>query len=153
MTTDSDVIRWVITGLALTLGVFGVWSQNRDIQRSLKQQFARQVFNTPQGPVTGESLVVVRKRLKTILINRSGYVLSDVPYGGGDAFWYCVGPGPSYFLAIAVFERSKAKDTVNWIVRPLSEPQMRAAVGFGSTVRRKLADATARFAAPANADA
>jgi hypothetical protein len=45
-----------------------------------------------------------------------------------DAFLYCVGPGPSYFLAIAIARTGFGAVSVDWVVRPLTEQRMRGAL-------------------------
>jgi hypothetical protein len=55
-----------------------------------------------------------------------------------DAFWYCVGPGPSWYLAIPVSRRNGFQWDVEWVVRPLDESRMRAALN-GDTEALRLA--------------
>ncbi|QGW63906.1 hypothetical protein GOY17_02625 [Lysobacter soli] len=41
---------------------------------------------------------------------------------------YCVGPGPSYFVAIAIAQTGFGAVSVTWVVRPLTEERMRGAL-------------------------
>ncbi|MFC5570178.1 hypothetical protein ACFPN1_08920 [Lysobacter yangpyeongensis] len=55
----------------------------------------------------------------------------NIPVGPrhiSDSFWYCVGPGPSYFLAIPLVEAGLGRVKVSWVVRPLAAERMRAAL-------------------------
>ena len=45
-----------------------------------------------------------------------------------DSFWYCVAPGPSYFLAIPFVTVGMGRVDVRWVIRPLSEERMRGAL-------------------------
>ncbi|TKR29533.1 hypothetical protein FCE95_15480 [Luteimonas gilva] len=42
------------------------------------------------------------------------------------SFWYCVGPGPSYFLAMPLLTTRFGGASVKWVIRSLSEDRMRA---------------------------
>ncbi len=62
-----------------------------------------------------------------------------------DAFWYCVGPGPSWYLAIPISSRSGFHWDVEWVVRPLDESRMRAALdGDAEALRLAFGEDTAR---------
>ncbi|HEY0504170.1 MAG TPA: hypothetical protein VGD42_11825 [Lysobacter sp.] len=100
----------------------------RRLQGALRMTFARLEFETPQGRVPGSALRVVK-------ISRQAAGFSDDEayrlFGDRqmpDAFWYCVGPGPSYFLAIGRANAHWRGVAVDWIVRPLSEERMRGAL-------------------------
>lgn len=87
--------------------------------QALQSSFARHTFGTPDGPVSGASLRVVKTS------NQVSRHTSPVP---AEVFWYCVGPGPSYFLAIAQIGMNRRRFEVDWTVRPLTEERMRAAL-------------------------
>lgn len=105
--------------------------ENRRIERELRQSFARQTFQTELGPISGAALKVVKMHQERSGLRRRDPVLELAfrgdPYGG-DAFWYCVGPGPSYFLAIALLQAGSGPVDVQWVVRPLTEARMRGAL-------------------------
>lgn len=62
-----------------------------------------------------------------------------------DAFWYCVGPGPSWYLAIPISRRNGFQWDVEWVVRPLDESRMRAALsGDTEALRLAFGEQTAR---------
>ncbi|MCD7097821.1 hypothetical protein [Stenotrophomonas sp. MMGLT7] len=86
---------------------------------ALQSSFAAHRFDTPDGPVGGASLRVVKAS------NQVSRHTSNVP---AEVFWYCVGPGPSYFLAIAQVRMKGRRFEVDWTVRPLTEERMRAAL-------------------------
>ena len=48
--------------------------------------------------------------------------------GPEDAFWYCVGPGPAWYLVIPLSWRRGFGWKVEWVVRPLDERRLRAAL-------------------------
>ncbi|MBB3278043.1 MULTISPECIES: hypothetical protein [Pseudoxanthomonas] len=46
------------------------------------------------------------------------------------AFWYCVGPGPNYYVAVAEYQRNGWRSgRYQWVVRPIDEERMRGALG------------------------
>jgi len=107
----------------------------------LRASFDALRFTTPAGPVHGDALDVVK------ISHQFG---QETPYYGGrgpahwDAFWYAVGPGPSYFLAICMVDTSKVEVPPQWTIRQLDEIQMRAALmddpaanalAFGGAIR------------------
>lgn len=62
-----------------------------------------------------------------------------------DAFRYCVGPGPSWYLTISVSRRNGFQWNVDWVVRPLDEGRMRAALsGDTESLRLVFGEQTAR---------
>lgn len=92
---------------------------------ALRASFDALRFNTPAGTVRGDALDVVK------ISHQFG---QEVPYSGGrgpqhwDAFWYAVGPGPSYFLVICMVETNEPENPPRWTIRELDESQMRAAL-------------------------
>lgn len=58
----------------------------------------------------------------------------------GEVFWYCRGPGPTWFLAIPTVECSDSIYEVSWVVRPLTEQRMRAALQFDRKACRRAFD-------------
>nr|WP_295376375.1 hypothetical protein [Pseudoxanthomonas sp.] len=46
------------------------------------------------------------------------------------ALWYCVGPGPSYYVAVAQYVRNGWRSgRYDWVVRPLDAERMRGELG------------------------
>lgn len=129
-----DAVRWMLlvwlaTFVISTILVAWVVLWHRlDFQRDrshLQAAFDALWFDTPIGRVTGEALTVVK-----VAYQIDEAMLASATYGGParwDALWYAAGPGPSYFLAICVLDAGTT-DAAHWIVRPLDEPRMRAAV-------------------------
>jgi hypothetical protein len=105
--------------------------ENQRVERELRRSFARQTFQTALGPISGAALKVVKIHQAPSGVRRRDPLFEltfrDDPYGG-DAFWYCVGPGPSYFLAIALLQAGSGKVDAQWVVRPLTEARMRGAL-------------------------
>jgi hypothetical protein len=100
-----------------------------DFQRDrshLQAAFDALWFDTPIGRVTGEALTVVK-----VAYQIDEAMLASATYGGParwDALWYAAGPGPSYFLAICVLDAGDPLLAPRWVVRPLDERHMRAAL-------------------------
>lgn len=144
MDTAFLIIVLTIMVIQTVLG----WRRHARLQRKLDEHFARQSFNTPNGVVTGAALQVVRKRQRWMFLPRRSWSIWDPSPERGDAFWYCVGPGPSCFLMLPVVTQSWNQDRVQWIQRPLSETQIRVAIGGSQAVQRRLAQALEHFAGP-----
>lgn len=107
--------------------------------RRLEESFARHRFDTPDGPLTGTELRVVK-----IVRMQHSEDLTQAGIGSADAFWYCAGPRRTFFLAIAVLHKRWGQTrSVEWVIRPLTEQAMRgalvgdrkaAAVAFGNAI-------------------
>lgn len=115
-------------GAAVLLGVIVSRRERRRLQASLRMTFARLQFDTPKGRVPGSALRVVK-----ISQQAAGFTGDEARELFGDrqlpdAFWYCVGPGPSYFLALGRANAHRDGIAVDWIVRPLTEERMRGAL-------------------------
>ena len=110
----------------------------RRVLDALNTSFATLHFDTPQGVVTGASLRIVKvSRQSMPFAYDEVYALGRDPQRS-DSFWYCVGPGPSYFLAIPMVAAGFGKVSVRWAIRPLTEDRMRAAL-FGDEEALRLA--------------
>ena len=94
--------------------------------KAMRRSFSELTFDTPEGQVKGDALSVVKvAALSASTPNSVEGFATDTR----DEFWYCVGPGPSYFLAIpTVGSRYGFVAFVRWVIRPLSEERMRAAL-------------------------
>ncbi|GEM_PF-755257 len=142
----ASLIGFLFLALIAVAGGYFRRFKNQRIEQELRQSIARQTFQTELGPLSGAALKVVKIYQAPSRVRRWDPVLElafrDDPYGG-DAFWYCVGPGPSYFLAIAMLQAGSGKVDATWIIRPLTEARMRGALigdrkatalAFGSAV-------------------
>lgn len=114
--------------LCAAFGAYLSWLGRQKIERALRESFARHSFQTPEGQVSGAALRVVK-----ISRQSSRHAADEVHRFGRkatptDAFWYCVGPGRTYFLAIAIVHAGDGRVAADWIVRPLSEQAMRGAL-------------------------
>lgn len=88
----------------------------------MQRSFDAIVVQTPQGPVTGEKLLLVKEVIDTSGSSEGGDDLQGV-------FRYCVGPGPTYFVIIGqVVAEGFVRRRLQWVVRPLSEERMRGAL-------------------------
>ncbi|GAA5069707.1 hypothetical protein [Lysobacter panacisoli] len=135
----STIVVLLVMGGSVYLSLRG----RRKIERELRATFDRKTFDTPQGKVTGEALKVVKVSRQTVRFAADDvYQLAADPLPA-DTFWYCVGPGPSYFLAIAIVQVGYGKVDAEWVIRPLTEQRMRGALigdrkatalAFGSAV-------------------
>lgn len=115
--------------IAIAISIHTTIVGRRRVMQALRETFHALRFDTPAGTVGGDALRVVK-------VFRQGmpYAYDDVfnlpigPRQVSDSFWYCVGPGPSYFLAIPIVEVGFGRANVSWVVRPLSLERMRAAL-------------------------
>lgn len=123
------VLPLLLTSLVVAIGIYSTVLGRRRVRQALRTTFEALRFQTPDGTVGGSALEVVK-------IYRQGmpfayddvFALRGGPRHISDSFWYCVGPGPSYFLAIPMVEVGFGRVAVRWAVRPLSEERMRAAL-------------------------
>lgn len=97
MTDPASVL--LVLGV-LAAGAYLSSRGRRKIQAALKRSFDSTTFDTPEGRVPGTLLKVVKISKQTMrFAGDDVYQLGRDPMPN-DAFWYCVGPGPSYFLAL-----------------------------------------------------
>ncbi|HVK51584.1 MAG TPA: hypothetical protein VM469_07605 [Pseudoxanthomonas sp.] len=88
-------------------------------ERSLQRTFDTLSFETAEGRRYGPDMQVVKQ--VTLEVSSQNHPLS--------AFWYCVGSGPSYFVAMAQYQREGwLGGRYEWTVRPLDEERMRHAL-------------------------
>lgn len=117
------------TALFLAIFVLVIWAairQRARTMRLLEESFSRLEFDTPESRISGEHLAVVSKRQEHLNAMWEGHEVGSVQ--ASDAFWYCVGPGPSYFLVVPLLANRWSGLDLKWIVRPLTEECMRAAL-------------------------
>lgn len=80
-------------------------------------------FPTPQGERSGREMRVVKELRDNIQVNGEDVAMC--------VYRYCVGPGPSYFVAIGQFTGiGFGRRRLDWALRPLSAERMRGAL-FG----------------------
>ncbi len=120
-------LLYFLLGIAIVAAA--IWASldgRKRVKRALDATFDAQRFSTPLGTVTGESIRVVK-----IASDSMPFAYNDVwqlgpDYAPSTSFWYCVGPGPSYFLALPFVTTHFGGASVRWVIRPLSEERMRA---------------------------
>ena len=119
----SDPFILLLTIAFLAASFFASLRAKRAFEAAVKRSFEQLTFETPAGRVTGASLRVVK-----VVTWRTGNDSSP----SSDLFWYCVGDGPSYFVAMGHVRSRFATMPVDWVIRPLTEERMRGAlVGDG----------------------
>jgi hypothetical protein len=91
----------------------------RASDRWLQRTFDTLPFETAQGRRYGPDMQVVKQ--VTFEVSAQNHPLT--------AFWYCVGAGPSYFVAMAQYQRQGwLGGHYEWTVRTLDESRMRHAL-------------------------
>lgn len=131
----------VLMPLFIAVGIYTTIQGRRRVRQALRTTFAALRFNTPDGPVAGIEVRVVK-------VYKQGvpFAYDDVfnlPAGMrqiSDSFWYCVAPGPSYFLAIPLVEVGFGRVDIQWVVRPLTEERLRVALQDDAAALRDALD-------------
>jgi hypothetical protein len=123
----DKLIGLLITAVVIPVIVFASWKSRQKVKAAVMQSFDRLTFDTPAGRVTGAELKIVRVSKQTMQLGDDLHTLGHDAQPS-DAFLYCVGPGPSYFLAIAIARTGFGAVSVDWVVRPLTEQRMRGAL-------------------------
>jgi hypothetical protein len=118
--TSGIGILIVVVWIALMV-VLGIRQRRLDMTR-LHVSFEALRFETTEGVVGGDKVLVV----KQVSFEKSREGSMSLRSRMGETFWYCVGPGESYWLAIPM--RMPRKGPIEWVVRPLTEERMRAAL-------------------------
>jgi len=109
------------------------WRARRWLRERAHREFRDLVFRTPDGPVPGARMEVVKKVLHP--------GLSALGEREGTAFYYCKGPGPSYFLAVRELRKPHGEGKGGWIVRPLEPGRLsEALVGDEEALQRAFGD-------------
>lgn len=66
----------------------------------MEEVFAERSFKLPHGPIPGANLILIAKR--------AAPATQPGTFGPNDegegSTWFCMGPGPSYIIATAVFQ-------------------------------------------------
>lgn len=129
---------WASLLVVLVMIVIGLWNR-KGRRQGLDRAFADVSFQTPAGAVRGKDMRVVKDVFDSPLGEK-------IPTG---AHRYCVGPGPSYFVAIcqATGYTWRKQPILGWVVRPLTAERMRHALAgddealraaFGDVVHDRL---------------
>lgn len=120
----------LLIGTLATWGWQGAWRQ----RRLYEDAFAKLIFDTPRGLVTGQSLRVVHR---SVTFPQSEPEISGAADPGA-VFWFCVGPGPTYFLAMPIRRKAEAGGLdLQWIVRQLTAERMRGALAARPSALRR----------------
>ncbi|MET0548956.1 MAG: hypothetical protein ABW002_06775 [Xanthomonas sp.] len=124
------------TGALLAVGLYRY--NKRRMDALLTESFRRLSFSSDGVALSGVDLLVVKKAQQFIRANQQWSPVPDRPTViQGDAFWYCRGPGASWFLAIPTVVSRGGELEVSWVVRPLTEQRMRAALQFDRKACRR----------------
>lgn len=122
-----DLVGLLIVAVVVPVIVFASWNSGRKTKAAVMQSFNRLTFDTSEGRVAGVELKVVKVSKQPMQFADDIHTLGHDSQPS-DAFLYCVGPGPSYFLAIAIARAGFGALSVDWVVRPLTELRMRGAL-------------------------
>src|SRR5687767_13464468 len=114
-----EYLLTLMFGLVFVVALLASIQQYRKAHRSLRDSFAALVFRTSEGTTVGRNIQVVKEVLESTG-QESGAVVTT-------GFLYCVGPGPSYFVAIAQ-RRNGWRINYSWVIRPLTKERMRGAL-------------------------
>lgn len=112
-------VFFLLSLLAVLLIVVLHVQHQRTSERWMQRTFDALAFDTAQGRRYGPDVRVVKR----VVHEFSGH------HRPLTAFWYCVGEGPSYFVAMAQFvHRGWRGGHYEWTVRAVDETQMRGAL-------------------------
>ena len=120
----------LLTVLGIPVSIYLSLQGRKRLKQALRVSFNALRFQTPDGSVGGDAVRVVKVyRQGMPLAYDNVFEMHVGPSHLTDSFWYCVGPGPSYFLALPMVEISGwGRVRVQWVVRPLTAERMRAAL-------------------------
>lgn len=124
----DEMISALVTLVFVALVVVAARAGRRKIKAEVMRSFNAQTFDTPVGRVTGEALKIVKISKQSMQFAGDDVYTLGRQHQPSDAFLYCVGPGPSYFVAIAIAQAGFGAVSVKWVVRPLTEERMRGAL-------------------------
>lgn len=114
-----QVAVWLIGMLAL---VVLTWRARRWLRARSHREFEDLVFRTPAGPLPGREMTVIKR-----VVHPGTSALGSAR---GSAFYYCKGPGPSYFMAMREApDAHRGEGTPGaWVVTPLTPERLRGAL-------------------------
>jgi hypothetical protein len=124
----DEVFRALGVVVFIGLSVFAARAGGRKIKAEVMRSFNAQTFDTPVGRVTGEALKIVKISKQSMQFAGDDVYALGQSHQPSDAFLYCIGPGPSYFVAIAIAQTGLGAVSVKWVVRPLTAERMRGAL-------------------------
>lgn len=134
----ANAVFYLFAAIAALLAVCLHRYNKRRMDALLMTSFRQLSFTSDDVALCGADLQVVKKAQQFIRTTQQLSVLPDSPVvNQGDAFWYCRGPGASWFLAIPTVMSRGGELEVSWVVRPLTEQRMRAALQFDRKACRR----------------
>lgn len=90
------------------------------------ERLLQRSFDTLRFPCEGEVLGAAEVSVVKRVIHETSRMGEHAPL---TAFWYCVAPGPNYYVAIARYMRDGWRGgRYQWEVRPLDAARMRGAL-------------------------
>lgn len=124
-----ELLQILLVPVFIGISLYVTHLGRKRLKAELRRSFETLRFTTPEGVVTGD-------RIRVAKVYRQGMPLAyddvfEMSLGArqwSDSFWYCVGPGPSYFVAIPMAAVGMGRVEVQWVVRPLTMERMRAAL-------------------------
>nr|WP_225876340.1 hypothetical protein [Lysobacter terrestris] len=124
-----ELLPILLMPVFLALVIYQTLEGRKRVKRELRNTFLALRFTTPGGVAGGDAMRVIKVYKQGVpFIYDDVFNLPVGPRHISDSFWYCVGPGPSYFLAIPLVEAGLGRVKVSWVVRPLSAERMHAAL-------------------------
>lgn len=124
----DELITTLVIVAFMGVTLFAARAHSRKARDEVMRSFNAQTFDTPVGRVTGEALKIVKISRQPMQLGGDDVYTLSREHQPSDAFLYCVGPGPSYFVAIAIAQTGFGAMSVKWVVRPLTEERMRGAL-------------------------
>lgn len=130
----------LLIALGSTLSLYQSHQGRKRLKQALRDSFRVLGFSTPDGTVGGNAVRVVKVyRQGMPLVYDDVFEMHSGRKHLADSFWYCVGPGPSYFVAIPMVEVAGwGRLRVQWAVRSLTAERMRAALQDDKAALRDL---------------
>lgn len=111
--------------LLLSIALFGLIVFLHVRQHRAGERLMQRSFESLGFPLEGERLPAHEMKVVRRVIHETSRG-SGVPI---TAFWYCIGPGPSYFVAIAQYVRTGWRGgRYHWVVNPIDETRMHGAL-------------------------
>ena len=116
------------------LAVMALWEvRRRRVRQLLGEAFDALRITDGDRPLRGRDLTLVAERRQVQVQLRKDYFGRSSPNDPrAEYYLYCVGPGPSWFLAIALVNDpgwwSGSHIDIDWVVRPLDAERMRGAL-------------------------
>ena len=135
----------ILLGLGAVMAAAAQLNGPQRLRAARQETFERLRFPSRDGAAFTGAQVQVVKQLQGRFDGMQQPGPRWMAQASDDAFWYCVGPGPSWYLAIPISRRNGFQWDVDWVVRPLDEGRMRAALsGDTEALRLAFGEQTAR---------